>query len=70
VSRAVAELRSVLERVLEREISPRYARFLNNATHWGFGLATGAAYGVLVGSRRASKVWYGPPFGAAVCLAR
>jgi uncharacterized membrane protein YagU involved in acid resistance len=52
--------------VLEREVSPRHARFLNNATHWGFGLAAGAAYGVLIGSRRPSKVWYGPPFGAAV----
>jgi hypothetical protein len=32
----------------------------------GFGLATGAAYGLLLGSRRKPKVRYGPPFGAAV----
>ena len=38
---------------------------LNNLTHWGFGLAAGAAYGVLIGSRR-PRVWYGLPFGAAV----
>jgi hypothetical protein len=25
----------LLEGVLKHEISPRYARFLNNATHWG-----------------------------------
>ena len=25
------------------EVSPRYARLLNNVTHWGFGLAAGAA---------------------------
>ncbi len=56
----------LLEGVFKREISPRYARFLNNATHWGFGLAAGAAYGLLFGSRRRPKVWYGLPFGAAV----
>ena len=56
----------LLEGVFKREISPRYARFLNNATHWGFGLAAGAAYGLLLGSRRRTKVWYGLPFGAAV----
>jgi uncharacterized membrane protein YagU involved in acid resistance len=39
---------------------------LNNATHWGFGLATGAGFGFLLGSRRRPKVWYGLPFGAAV----
>jgi hypothetical protein len=56
----------LLEGVFKREISPRYARLLNNATHWGFGLAAGAAHGLLVGSRRRTKVWYGLPFGAAV----
>lgn len=54
-----------LERVLKRDVPPRYARTLNNLTHWGFGLAAGAGYGLLVGSHR-SKVWYGLPFGAAV----
>jgi hypothetical protein len=57
--------KKLLEDVLGRDIPPRYARFLNNATHWGMGLATGAAYGLLVGAR-GSKVWYGVPFGAAV----
>ncbi|HEY9376035.1 MAG TPA: DUF1440 domain-containing protein [Jiangellaceae bacterium] len=56
----------LLEGVLKQEVSPRYARFLNNATHWGFGLATGAGYGLLLGSRRKPKVWYGVPFGAVV----
>lgn len=56
----------LLEGVFKREISPRYARLLNNATHWGFGLAAGAAYGLFIGSRRRTKVWYGLPFGAAV----
>jgi uncharacterized membrane protein YagU involved in acid resistance len=33
--------------------------------HWGFGTATGAAYALLVGSRK-PRVWYGLPFGMAV----
>jgi uncharacterized membrane protein YagU involved in acid resistance len=54
-----------LERVLKHELPAKYARSLNNATHWGFGLAAGGGYGLLVGSRK-PKVWFGPPFGAAV----
>jgi hypothetical protein len=56
----------LLEAVLKRDVPPRYARALNNATHWAFGLAAGAGYGVLVGSRRDPKIAYGPPYGAAV----
>jgi hypothetical protein len=59
----------LLEPGLGHEIPPRYARLLNNATHWGFGLANGAAYGLLLGSRRRPKVWFGLPFGAAVWAA-
>jgi hypothetical protein len=55
----------LLEGGLKREVPARYARLLNNATHWGFGLATGAGYGLLVGSRK-PKAWFGLPFGAAV----
>jgi Protein of unknown function (DUF1440) len=55
-----------LEDVVHHDVSPRYARLLNNATHWGFGLATGAAYGLLLGSRQRPKVWYGLSFGTAV----
>jgi hypothetical protein len=54
-----------LERVLNQEVPPRYARLLGNATHWAFGLATGAAYGLVLGAHT-PKVWYGLPFGAAV----
>ena len=55
----------LLDRVLGHEVSPRYARSLNNATHWGFGLVNGAGYGLL-GARRRPKLWFGVPFGAAV----
>jgi hypothetical protein len=57
--------KKLLERVIGREVPPRYARLLNNVTHWGFGLTTSAGYGLIVGSRK-PKVRYGPPFGAAV----
>lgn len=55
----------LLETVTKHQVPPRYARALNNVMHWGLGLASGAAYGLVVGSRRAS-LWYGIPFGAAV----
>jgi hypothetical protein len=58
--------KDALEGVLRREVPARYARALNNITHWGFGLATGAAYGLLAGSRRPPRAWVGIPFGAAV----
>ena len=57
--------KQLLELVTNREVSPRYARALNNVMHWGLGLATGAGYGLIVGSRK-PKLWYGLPFGAAV----
>jgi hypothetical protein len=58
--------KKVLGAVLGREIPPRHVRLLNNVTHWGFGLATGAGYGLLVGREDKPKVRFGPPFGAAV----
>ena len=57
--------KKLLEGALRHPVSPRYARALNNATHWGFGLANGGGYG-LVASRRRPSVLSGPPFGAAV----
>ncbi len=57
--------KQLLERVTKHQVPPRYARALNNVMHWGLGLATGAGYGLIVGSRK-PKLSYGPPFGAAV----
>ena len=57
----------LLERVTKRDVPSRYVRALNNLTHWGFGLSTGAAYGLLLGSRKPKpNVLYGLPFGAVV----
>jgi hypothetical protein len=56
----------LLEGVTGHELSPRYARLLNNATHWGFGLATGSGYGLLAATGLRPKPLWGLPFGAAV----
>lgn len=56
----------LLEAMLKRDVPPRYARALNNATHWAFGLGAGAGYGLVMSSGRESKVAYGVPLGAAV----
>ena len=58
--------RRFLQRALKRDVPPQYVRLLNNATHWGFGLAAGAGYGLLLRSGPTPKVWYGVPFGATV----
>ena len=58
--------KKLLDRLLGHELSPRYARLVNNATHWGFGIAAGVGYGLLAGPRRTPAVWFGLPFGAAV----
>jgi hypothetical protein len=57
--------KDLLEAVSKHEVPPRYARLLNNATHWGFGLANGFMYGLLMSGRK-PRVSYGLPFGAAV----
>ena len=54
------------EAVLRRDLPPRYARSVNNVTHWAYGLLAGAEYGILAGSARSPKLRYGLPFGAGV----
>jgi hypothetical protein len=61
--------RRILERLLGRALPAERARLVNNATHWGYGLAAGGPYGVLVESVRSPKVRYGIPFGASVWAA-
>ncbi len=56
------------EAVLARELPGSSARMVNNLTHWGYGMAWGAQYGLVAGSARAAKVRTGPVFGAVVWL--
>jgi hypothetical protein len=55
-----------LETVLGRELPPQTARPVNNVTHWAYGIQAGLVYGLVVGSLRSPKLWYGIPFGAGV----
>jgi hypothetical protein len=58
--------RRLYDGVLQRELPDDRAALVNNIMHWGYGIANGAAYGVLAGSLRTPRVWYGIPFGAGV----
>jgi len=57
--------KKLLERATRRELPPRYARLVNNVTHWGYGLTMGGGFGLVMTTRR-PRVWHGLPFGAAV----
>lgn len=54
-----------LQRAIRRDLSPSHARALNNLTHWVYGAAAGAPYGLATRHRK-SKLRYGLPFGAGV----
>jgi len=56
----------VIEGFTQRPLPDRWARTATIAAHWVFGAASGAAYGVVAGSRRQPKPFYGLPFGVAV----
>ncbi|WP_433167132.1 DUF1440 domain-containing protein [Kribbella sp. CA-247076] len=58
--------RRLFEGLLHRELPDRRAALVNNITHWAFGIANGAAYGVVAGSTPTPKIRYGVPFGATV----
>jgi hypothetical protein len=58
--------RRLYEGLFRRELPDSRAALVNNLTHWGFGIASGAAYGVLAGSLPQPKVRYGAAFGAGV----
>jgi len=59
-------VRRVIEGLTQREIPDRWAWLASTAAHWGFGSASAAAYGIVVGSLARPRAWYGLPFGAAV----
>jgi hypothetical protein len=61
--------RRAVEHLLGRQLPAERARLVNNATHWGYGLAAGGPYGLLVASFLSPKVRYGIPFGASVWAA-
>jgi hypothetical protein len=56
----------LVEGLFQRELPDRQAPLVNNITHWGYGVLNGAAYGLLGGSVRSPRTWFGIPFGAGV----
>jgi hypothetical protein len=56
----------VVERVTGRELSPSYARLVNNVMHWGYGIGNGVQYAIVASRLKKPRIVYGLPFGAAV----
>jgi hypothetical protein len=56
----------LFEGLFQRALPDQQAPLGNNITHWGYGILNGAPYGLVVGSLRRSRVWFGLPFGAGV----
>jgi hypothetical protein len=56
----------VLEGFTQRKLSDRSAWLISTITHWAYGSAAGAAYGIVAGSLPAPRPDYGVPFGAVV----
>jgi hypothetical protein len=58
--------RRVVEGLFQIELPSKLVPLVNNVTHWSFGIAAGAGYGVIAGSLRRQRIIYGLPFGATV----
>jgi len=58
--------RRMVEAATRRELSPRWARTVNNLTHWGYGASAGAPFGLAARGRGAAPLRSGLPFGAGV----
>ncbi len=56
----------LIEGFTQREIPDRWAWLTSTLTHWAYGSAAGALYGVLAGSMRRPHALYGLPFAATV----
>jgi uncharacterized protein DUF1440 len=58
--------RRLYEGYTQRPLDERWARLTNNVMHWGYGIAWGAAFGIVAASSSRKRVVWGPLFGAAV----
>lgn len=56
----------VIEGFTQRRLPDRSAWLTSTITHWAYGSAAGAAYGIVAGSLPRSPLVHGVPFGAAV----
>ena len=58
----------LVEGLFQTRLPDDRANLVNNVMHWGYGIAWGAAFGILAGSARSPRSRWGPPFGATVWL--
>ncbi len=58
--------RRFVEGLFGRPVPSARAALVNNVTHWAYGIAGGAQYGIAAGSLKVPRVAYGLPFGAMV----
>ena len=56
----------LVEGLFQVELSPRWARTMNNITHWGFGKLWGGGYGLVAGSATTPPVLSGLALGTVV----
>ena len=60
--------RRVVEGLFETKLPDESANLANNVMHWGYGVSWAAALGLLAGSGRRARLWWGPLFGTVVFL--
>jgi hypothetical protein len=58
--------RRLFEGLFRVELAPTGAPLVSNVTHWGFGMLSGAQYGLVAESLAKPRIGYGLPFGASV----
>ena len=58
--------RRLIQVVLQRELSPEWARLVNNIVHWATGVGWSAGFGLVSGSFRSRRAWHGLMLGAGV----
>jgi len=58
----------VVEGLLQRDLPASSARLVNNVTHWAYGVAWGAQYGLMAGSTQSMRARWGPVFGSLAWL--
>ncbi len=58
--------RRVIEGVFQREVRPEQIQLLTHVTHWTYGTAWGAIYGLIAGTIGASTLKAGAAFGSGV----
>jgi hypothetical protein len=56
----------LVEGFTQREIGDRWAWLTSTLAHWCYGSAWGAIYGIMAGSLRRPRAWYGLPFSTVV----